>query len=64
MSSKAIREYDAKLLLAYWLARSPAPSKSPSFDVSKAFVYPEPKVAQISWDAETNTITPDTQLPS
>ena len=27
------------------------------------FTYPAPKVAQISWDPETNTITPDTQLP-
>lgn len=27
------------------------------------FTYPAPKVAQVSWDPETNTITPDTQLP-
>ena len=27
------------------------------------FVYPAPRVAQVSWDAETNSITPDTQLP-
>jgi succinyl-CoA synthetase beta subunit len=27
------------------------------------FTYPAPRVAQISWDPETNTITPDTQLP-
>jgi len=27
-------------------------------------VYPTPKVAQVSWDPATNTITPDTQLPS
>jgi ATP citrate (pro-S)-lyase len=32
--------------------------------VSTRFVYPAPKVAQVSWDPETNTITPDTQLPS
>ncbi|KZS97055.1 ATP-citrate synthase [Sistotremastrum niveocremeum HHB9708] len=61
MSSKAIREYDAKLLLAYWLARAPAYSKSAQ--IATDFVYPTAKVAQISWDPETNTITPDTQLP-
>ncbi|CAE7127960.1 unnamed protein product, partial [Rhizoctonia solani] len=63
MASKlvAIREFDAKLLLAYWLPRAPAyPGTEP---VGKTFVYPTPKVAQIAWDSETNTITPDTQLP-
>jgi len=57
----AIREFDAKLLLAYWLERAPAVSKSAT--ISPSFVYPAPKVAQISWDAETGAITPDTQLP-
>ncbi|KAF9493410.1 ATP-citrate synthase [Pleurotus eryngii] len=61
MSSKAIREYDAKLLLAYWLER--APPVDASAKASPNFVYPSPKVAQISWDPETNTITPDTKLP-
>ncbi|KAI0777489.1 ATP-citrate synthase [Trametes elegans] len=61
MSSKAIREYDAKLLLAYWLERAPA--VDPSAQVKTHFVYPAPKVAQISWDPATNAITPDTQLP-
>jgi ATP citrate (pro-S)-lyase len=51
-------------LLAYWLARAPAASKSPSFNVSEGFVYPTPNVAQVSWDPTTNTITPDSQLPS
>ncbi|CAE6419664.1 unnamed protein product, partial [Rhizoctonia solani] len=61
MSSKAIREFDAKLLLAYWLPRAPPyPGTEP---VTKGFVYPTPKVAQIAWDSATNTITPDTQLP-
>ncbi|KAG9091731.1 citrate synthase, partial [Ceratobasidium sp. 370] len=61
MSSKAIREYDAKLLLAYWLPRAPAyPGTEP---VGKDFVYPTPKVAQIAWDPATGTVTPDTQLP-
>ncbi|KZT10413.1 ATP-citrate synthase [Laetiporus sulphureus 93-53] len=62
MSSKAIREYDAKLLLAYWLER--APSVDPSAKLATKFVFPSPKVAQVSWDPETNSITPDTQLPS
>jgi hypothetical protein len=60
--SLAIREYDAKLLLAYWLER--APPADPSAKVATNFIYPSPKVAQVSWDAGTNTITPDTQLPS
>ncbi|CAG8573781.1 9550_t:CDS:10, partial [Acaulospora colombiana] len=58
----AIHEYDAKLLLAYWLERAPAISKTAT--VSSNFIYPSPKVAQISWDPETGAITPDTQLPS
>ncbi|KZV68350.1 ATP-citrate synthase [Peniophora sp. CONT] len=62
MSSKAIREYDAKLLLAYWLERAPA--VAPSAKIATPFVFPQPKVAQISWDPETGAITPDTQLPS
>ncbi|KAI9459160.1 ATP-citrate synthase [Lactarius psammicola] len=61
MSSKAIREYDAKLLLAYWLER--APPVDPHVKLTTPFVFPAPKVAQVSWDPETNTITPDTQLP-
>ncbi|KAA1473124.1 ATP-citrate synthase [Dentipellis sp. KUC8613] len=62
MSSKAIREYDAKLLLAYWLER--APSVDPSAKLGTPFVFPSPKVAQVSWDPATGAITPDTQLPS
>lgn len=58
----AIREYDAKLLLAYWLER--APPVAPHAVAKTNFVYPAPKVARISWDAETNSITPDTKLPS
>ncbi|KAF8327082.1 ATP citrate lyase isoform 2 [Amanita rubescens] len=62
MSSKAIREYDAKLLLAYWLER--APPVAPHAQVKTKFSYPAPKVAQVSWDPETNSITPDSKLPS
>jgi ATP citrate (pro-S)-lyase len=62
MSSKAIREYDAKLLLAYWLERAPPVDNSAS--VATKLVYPSPKVAQVSWDPETNAITPDSKLPS
>jgi ATP citrate (pro-S)-lyase len=61
MSSKAIREYDAKLLLAYWLERA-APVDS-HVKLTTDFVFPAPKVAQVSWDPETNAITSDTQLP-
>ncbi|OBZ77353.1 ATP-citrate synthase, partial [Grifola frondosa] len=61
MSSKAIREYDAKLLLAYWLER--APPVEPSAKIATKFSYPSPKVAQVSWDPTTGAITPDTQLP-
>ncbi|KAF8067970.1 citrate synthase-like protein [Lyophyllum atratum] len=61
MSSKAIREYDAKLLLAYWLER--APPVAPHATIKTKFSFPAPKVAQISWDPETNSITPDTKLP-
>ena len=57
----AIREYDAKLLLAYWLER--APPVAPHAQVKTKFVYPAVKVAQIAWDSETNSITPDTKLP-
>jgi ATP citrate (pro-S)-lyase len=57
----AIREYDAKLLLAYWLER--APSVDSSAKITTNFLFPSPKVAQISWDPQTNTVTPDTQLP-
>ncbi|KAG8889345.1 citrate synthase [Tulasnella sp. 332] len=61
MSSKAIREYDAKLLLAYWLERAPPVSKSAV--VKTDFIYPPPAVAQIAWDPATGAITPDTNLP-
>ena len=57
----AIREYDAKLLLAYWLER--APPVDSSAKITTNFTFPSPKVAQISWDPQTNAITPDTQLP-
>jgi hypothetical protein len=59
--SIAIREYDAKLLLAYWLER--APPVDSSAKLATNFSFPSPKVAQVSWDPETNSITPDTKLP-
>ncbi|KAK7683014.1 hypothetical protein QCA50_013686 [Cerrena zonata] len=61
MSAKPIREYDAKLLLAYWLERAPPVDQNAQIKTKLSF--PSPKVAQISWDPETNTITPDSQLP-
>ncbi|KAH8116187.1 ATP citrate lyase isoform 2 [Phellopilus nigrolimitatus] len=64
MSAKPIREFDAKLVLAYWLSRSPSLSGGkPESDLATPFVYPTPQVAQISWDEATNTITPDSQVP-
>lgn len=62
MSSKAIREVDAKLITNYWLPRAPA--AHPSIEASSSFVAPAPRVAQVAWDAATNTITPDNALPS
>ncbi|KAG8931643.1 citrate synthase [Tulasnella sp. 418] len=62
MSSKPIREYDAKLLLAYWLERAPPVTKSAT--VATDFIYPPAAVAQVAWDPESGAITPDTQLPS
>ena len=60
----AIREYDAKLVLGYWLTRSPSLSGGkPETDLATPFIYPTPNVAQIAWDEATNTITPDTQTP-
>ncbi|KAG2747530.1 ATP citrate lyase isoform 2 [Suillus brevipes Sb2] len=64
MSSKAIREYDAKLLLAYWLQRAPAPNPNFAPSPSSALKFPAPRVAQILWDPATDSITPDTLLPS
>ncbi|THH23282.1 hypothetical protein EUX98_g7898 [Antrodiella citrinella] len=61
MSAKPIREYDAKLLLAYHLERAPA--VAPNAQIATKFIYPSVKVAQVSWDPETGAITPDTQLP-
>ncbi|GAA6038037.1 hypothetical protein JCM8097_007511 [Rhodosporidiobolus ruineniae] len=61
MSSKPIREYDAKLLVAYHLARAPtAGTKAVARD---SFVSPPVKVAQISWDPETKQITDEATLP-
>ncbi|KAG2084440.1 ATP citrate lyase [Suillus cothurnatus] len=64
MSSKAIREYDAKLLLAYWLQRAPAPNPNFAPSPSSTLKFPAPRVAQILWDPATDSITPDTLLPS
>jgi ATP citrate (pro-S)-lyase len=61
MSSKAIHEYDAKMLLSYWLQRAPAVADSSP--ISPNFVYPSPNVAQIKWESATKTITPDASLP-
>ncbi|KAA1084008.1 citrate synthase [Puccinia graminis f. sp. tritici] len=62
MSAKAIREYDAKLLVAHFLGRAPQFGKA--CPARPEFKAPEVKVAQISWDPQSNTITPDSSLPS
>ncbi|POV95083.1 hypothetical protein PSTT_16469 [Puccinia striiformis] len=62
MSAKAIREYDAKLLVAHFLGR--APQFGTACPARPEFKAPEVKVAQISWDPVSNTITPDSSLPS
>ena len=49
------------MLLAYWLER--APPVDSSAKITTNFTFPSPKVAQISWDPESNAITPDTRLP-
>ncbi len=48
MSAKAIREYDGKLLLAYWLLRSPPLIESGSSN--SKFVPPATKVAHVALD--------------
>ncbi|KAI9630829.1 hypothetical protein KEM48_013598 [Puccinia striiformis f. sp. tritici PST-130] len=48
MSAKAIREYDAKLLVAHFLGR--APQFGTACPARPEFKAPEVKVAQISWD--------------
>ncbi|KAK7451079.1 ATP citrate lyase subunit 1 [Stygiomarasmius scandens] len=61
MSSKAIREYDAKLLLTYWLTRSPLIDSSLSLGSSATPEYP--RVAQLLFDEETQSLTPADALP-
>ncbi|GBB83658.1 hypothetical protein RclHR1_10360003 [Rhizophagus clarus] len=48
MSAKAIREYDGKLLLAYWLLRSPPLIESDNSN--SKFVPPATKVANVTFD--------------
>nr|AKM12497.1 ATP citrate lyase [Phaffia rhodozyma]AKM12498.1 ATP citrate lyase [Phaffia rhodozyma]AKM12499.1 ATP citrate lyase [Phaffia rhodozyma] len=53
MSSKAIREYDAKLLLSHWLPliKTPISTSGPS-------TASNVRVAQVQWDPSTNTLVP------
>jgi ATP citrate (pro-S)-lyase len=48
MSAKAIREYDGKLLLAYWLLRSPSLIECDSSN--SKFVSQANKVAHVAFD--------------
>ncbi|KAF9255440.1 ATP citrate lyase isoform 2 [Marasmius fiardii PR-910] len=61
MSSKAIREYDAKLLLFYWLTRSPL--INPSLQLGPSATPDYPRVAQPLWDEDTQSLTPVDALP-
>jgi len=56
MSTKAIREYDAKQLVSYWLNRSPTPIPTVT-DSSTSSV----RVAQVEWDPVTKSLTPPIQ---
>ena len=60
----AIREYDAKLLLAYWLERAPIAHPNFAHPQASPLVFSSPKVAQIQWDPESGAITPDNHLPA
>lgn len=53
MSSKAILEYDAKLLLTYWLPRSPALGSV----VGPNTVSEQPAVAQVVWDESSSSVS-------
>jgi ATP citrate (pro-S)-lyase len=63
-SNLAIREFDARLLLAYWLPR--APNVDPTApELRTPFVYPPPKLVQITWDPSSDALSPlDAALPS
>ncbi|WVQ83248.1 hypothetical protein IAT38_005387 [Cryptococcus sp. DSM 104549] len=56
MSTKAIREYDAKQLVSYWLNRSPTPIKCNTESSLTAV-----KVAQVEWDPVTKQLSPPIQ---
>ncbi|GAA5953629.1 hypothetical protein JCM21900_003367 [Sporobolomyces salmonicolor] len=61
MSSKPVREFDAKLLLAYHLTRAPTVGSKAA--ARESFTSPDTRVAQVSWDPETKQLTPDSALP-
>lgn len=56
MSTKAIREYDAKQLISYWLPRSPTPIPCKT----ESTVAPV-RVAQVEWDPTTKALSPPIQ---
>ncbi|WVQ98068.1 hypothetical protein IAU59_005190 [Kwoniella sp. CBS 9459] len=53
MSTKAIREFDAKQLVSYWLNRSPTPIACKSESSLSAA-----QVAQVEWDPVSKTLNP------
>ncbi|WVW78429.1 hypothetical protein I302_100383 [Kwoniella bestiolae CBS 10118] len=53
MSTKAIREFDAKQLVSYWLNRSPTPIATKTESSLSAA-----QVAQVEWDPVTKQLSP------
>lgn len=56
-----IGKCDTKLGVTYQLECTPSVARSAT--IATNFVYPSPKIVQVSWDPKTDSITPDTQLP-
>ncbi|KAJ3820198.1 ATP-citrate synthase [Lentinula raphanica] len=64
MSSKAIREYDAKLLLTYWLTRSPLIDPALEGQLGPSATASVPRVAQMLLDEDTGSLTSEDALPA
>ncbi|KAJ3877424.1 ATP-citrate synthase [Lentinula edodes] len=64
MSSKAIREYDAKLLLTYWLTRSPLIDPALEGQLGPSATGSVPRVAQMLLNEETGVLTSEDALPA
>ncbi|KAE9389757.1 ATP-citrate synthase [Gymnopus androsaceus JB14] len=64
MSSKAIREYDAKLLLTYWLTRAPVVTGVSANELGPSATSSVPRVAQMLLDEERGSLTSPDSLPA